>query len=119
MVLFDTFARGIYEGKLLRDLEFELLEWDGEGKTKKVKYKGCWLLVDNGYRGWSTTVPPIKSTCSRKEIRWSEWIELMRKDVECTFGILKGRWGILKTGVQIQGTVAGCDTIWKWSLTHI
>jgi hypothetical protein len=36
----------------------------------------------------------------------------MRKDVECTFGILKGRWRILKTGVRIQGT-AGCDAIWK------
>ena len=26
----------------------------------------------------------------------------MRKDVECTFGILKGRWRIVKTGIQLQ-----------------
>jgi hypothetical protein len=28
----------------------------------------------------------------------------MRKDVECTFGILKGRWRILKTGIRLHGT---------------
>jgi len=29
----------------------------------------------------------------------------MRKDVECTFGILKGMWQILKAGVRIQCVV--------------
>jgi hypothetical protein len=27
---------------------------------------------------------------SVKDTRWSKWAESMRKDVECTFGILKG-----------------------------
>jgi len=35
----------------------------------------------------------------------------MRKDVECTFGILKGRWRILKAGVRIHG-VDGVDDVW-------
>ena len=35
----------------------------------------------------------------------------MRKDVECTFGILKGRWRILKTGVRLHG-IRVVDTIW-------
>ena len=35
----------------------------------------------------------------------------MRKDVECTFGILKGRWRILKTGVRVYG-VDRVDDIW-------
>jgi hypothetical protein len=35
----------------------------------------------------------------------------MRKDVECTFGILKGRWQILKAGVRIHG-VDGVDDVW-------
>ena len=35
----------------------------------------------------------------------------MRKDVECTFGILKKRWSILKTGINTQGNTA--DKIWK------
>ncbi len=45
------------------------------------------------------------------EIRWSKWLESMRKDVECTFGILKGRWRILKSGIRIQG-VDAVDNIW-------
>ena len=35
----------------------------------------------------------------------------MRRDVECTFGILKGRWRILKTGIRIYG-VDRVDEIW-------
>ena len=35
----------------------------------------------------------------------------MRKDVECTFRILKGRWRILKSGVRIYG-VDLVDHIW-------
>lgn len=38
-------------------------------------------------------------TTSRMEIRFSAWLESLRKDVECTFGILKGQWRVLKTGV--------------------
>ena len=35
----------------------------------------------------------------------------MRKDVECTFGILKGRWRILKSGVRLHG-VDAVDSVW-------
>ena len=35
----------------------------------------------------------------------------MRKDVECTFGILKGRWRILKTGIRLESLEAA-DNIW-------
>ena len=35
----------------------------------------------------------------------------MRKDVECTFGILKGRWQILKTVVRLHG-VEQVDKVW-------
>jgi hypothetical protein len=36
----------------------------------------------------------------------------MRKDVECTFGILKGRWRILKSGIRLHGLDV-VDTIWR------
>ena len=49
---------------------------------------------------------------SRKEIHFSEWLESMHKDVECTFGILKGRWRILKTGIRIHGLTEAVR-IWK------
>jgi hypothetical protein len=69
---------------------------DKDGKVKKLRFSGAYLIVDNGYLNWSCTVPPFGVTNNVDEIRWSKWVESMRKDVECTFGILKRRWRILK-----------------------
>lgn len=111
LVLFDDLARGMKEGRRYQDVEFELLERDSNGSVVAVKYRGAWLLVDNGYLSWPTTMPPTKVSMDRREIRWSQWLESMRKDVECTFGILKGRWRILKTGIRLHG-VEAADKIW-------
>ena len=35
----------------------------------------------------------------------------MRKDVECAFGIMKGRWRCLKYGIRLHGIV-NCDKVW-------
>lgn len=75
-------------------------------------YVGPWLIVDNGYLKWSTTVPPLKLYATEAERRWSQWLESLRKDVECTFGILKCRWRILKTGIRLEG-METVNNIWK------
>ncbi len=111
LVRFDEFVSGIRDGTFLQDVEFELYERMPNGHFTTIKYKGGYVIVDNGYLRWSCTVPPFKVTDKITEVRWSNWIESMRKDVECTFGILKGRWRILKTGVRIEG-VEGVDKIW-------
>ena len=49
----------------------------------------AWFLVDNGYLDWSTTIPPMKQHLTYEEIRFSEWLESMRKDIKYTFGIIK------------------------------
>ena len=36
----------------------------------------------------------------------------MRKDVECTFGILKGCWRVLKSGIRVHGHES-TDLVWK------
>ena len=82
LVLFDPFIRGIYDGSLYSDMEFKLWEKDEDGNEVEQCYKGCWVIVDNGYHQWSTTIPPVKVSGDRRVIRWSEWIESMRKDVE-------------------------------------
>jgi hypothetical protein len=102
---------GIRTGKYLSDLEFELYEEQADGTVIKRKYRGAWLLVDNGYHHWAITIPPYKQSEFCNEICFSEWLESMRKDVECTFGILKGRWRILKAGIRVHGLEAG-DNIW-------
>ena len=47
-------------------------------------------------------MPPSKHSSSIAEIRWSHWLESMRKDVECTFGILKKRFTILEKGIDLK-----------------
>ena len=65
---------------------------DRFGNVISVKYKGVYVIVDNGDLQWSCTVPPFTITSNIDEIHWSKWLESTRKDVECTFGILKRRW---------------------------
>ena len=91
-VLYDQFTRGIHKGDILSDYEFELFKYDKDGNVITVKYKGVWLLSDNGYLTWSTTIPPFKETNIFSHKLFSEWVESMRKDIECAFGILKGRF---------------------------
>ncbi|KAI2493280.1 Plant transposon protein [Fragilaria crotonensis] len=106
LATFDDFMQKINDGTILDDVCFELYDFDDDdpGEVIKRTYRGAWLLVDNGYHSWATTVPPIKTTNKKSEIRFSSWLESMRKDVECTFGILKGRWRILKSGIRVSGT---------------
>jgi hypothetical protein len=91
--------------------KFTQLEYIEQGCMVPVRYNGAWLLVDNGYLRWPTTIPPFKESIHYNDIRFSEWLESMQKDVECTFGILKGRFRILKTGVCLHG-VEATDKIW-------
>jgi hypothetical protein len=95
----DTFVSGIRDGTLLDDVNFEHLSCNKDGKVKTLHFSGAYLIVDNGYLNWSCTVPPFGVTNDTDKICWSKWLESMRKVVECTFGILKGRWRIMKAGV--------------------
>lgn len=105
---------GIREGKLSQDVQFQLLSWSGtphENGTEIARHRGAWGLVDNGCHHWSCTQAPGESNLPLTEIRLSEWIKSFRKDSECVFGTRKGRWHILKTGVQLEGEEAA-DDIW-------
>jgi len=110
VVMFDAFVRGIHDGTVISDAEFQLYERRGRAVVP-VSYKGSYVIADNGYLRWAATIPPYKTTGKMSEIRWSRWVESMRKDVECAFGILKGRWRILKTGMRVHG-VDVVDRIW-------
>mmetsp|Transcript_9996 Transcript_9996/g.20675 ORF Transcript_9996/g.20675 Transcript_9996/m.20675 type:complete len:554 (-) Transcript_9996:27-1688(-) len=111
--MYDRFMRGIYDGEILNseDDVFKLYEPGPNGAPSTATYKGVWLIVDNGYIHWPTCIPPFKQWETIKQRRFSEWLESMRKDVECTFGIMKGRFRLLKAGIRLHG-VEACDKIW-------
>jgi hypothetical protein len=124
VVLFDDFAVALHEGKKLQDVRFQLYDHDASGNVTKQMYCGVWQIVDNGYLNWSTTVPPLKTSCNRSDIRFSKWLESIRKDVECTFGMLKGRFRILKTGIRLLGQRSAdnifltCCALHNWLLNE-
>jgi hypothetical protein len=103
VVLYDNFAVGLNEGKTLQDMTFDLYDIDSGGHVYKQRYAGAWFIVDNRYLNWPTTVPPLKTPCSGVHVCFLQWLESIRKDVECTFGILKGRFRNLKTGIRLRG----------------
>ena len=112
IVLMDELATRLKKGKIVTDNVFELFDYNDNDNVIifSIKYREAWLLVENGYLNWSTTIPPLKQTMMHKETRWSEWLESVRKNVECIFGILKDRWRILKSGIRLHG-VDACDNI--------
>ena len=44
----------------------------------------------------------MKAPSSAKELQWSKALESVRKDVECFFGVLKGRFRVLKLPIQYR-----------------
>jgi hypothetical protein len=111
MVHFDKFISGIRDGLLLSKNKFNLVSYDSDKNIVQTTYTGVYVIVDNRYLPWSCTLPPFSMTNKIDKTRWLKWIESMRKDIECTFGILKGRWRILKSGVRISGVV-NVDKVW-------
>ena len=67
-----------------------------------ITISGHYLLCDGGYNKWKCLQCPLKFASDMESRRWSCWLESLRKDVECTFGILKGRFRILKSGIRMQ-----------------
>ena len=87
------------KSKLLADMEWGAYSQDGEVR----KQKGAYFICDGGYHFWEQLIAPYKMQIagSRME-RWSSNLESARKDVECTFGILKKRFLFLKNPIEIQ-----------------
>jgi hypothetical protein len=38
---------------------------DKEGEDRILRLKGAYVIMDNGYLEWSTTVLPVKDLCNR------------------------------------------------------
>jgi hypothetical protein len=112
LIMYDELIRGVKEGRIYSKNVFKLFELDKNKNEVQVTYQGAWFIVDNGYLDWSCTVPPMKDPVSYEQIRFSEWLESIRKDVECTFGSLKQRFAVLRYGIRLA-KIADCDKIWR------
>jgi hypothetical protein len=98
---------------------FNLVEYvvkDGSGRQHIMK--GLYLIVDGGYRQVQCYMEPHKERMSYDEVFFSEWIESVRKDVECTFGILKSRFRILKNAVEYHSASVVQDIMMTCCILH-
>ena len=111
MNLHDDLVRGVKDGVVFEDNEFTLLEHDANENTIDAMHKGARFMVDNGCLSWSCAVAPIEDDGSCEHIKFSEWLESMRKVVERTFGITKGRFFILRNGFRFH-SIEKCDEAW-------
>ena len=86
-------------GSLYRDVEFTLLDNNGVPKV----YKGGYLLTDGGYTELSIFVNPNINRNDRQTVLFGEFLESVRKDVECLFGLLKARFRFLAGNIEYHG----------------
>lgn len=92
----DPYPRSVAEG-LYKDISYYL--YDKNGVMHEIK--GAYLITDGGYPQHPPVyIHPLHSRNSVDAVYWSEWLESVRKDVECTFGILKARFRFLKMPIE-------------------
>ena len=101
----DPAMQDMITGGLLQDFEFFLYD----AKGAKVSHKGAYDISDNGYLKHKSLQCPIKTPVTEAEAAYSERLESIRKDIECSFGILKGRHRILRSRIMWQSQIK-CDT---------
>ena len=65
-----------------------------------MQRKGAYLICDGGYHKWFHMICGLKNTSSLAATIWSCQMESVRKDIECTYGILKMRFAILRHPLQ-------------------
>ena len=94
----DTYPMEVFGGQRFRDLRYVLFTKDGI----PITYQGAWLAVDGGYQKAACFINPMHNRFAFPEVVFSEWLESVRKDVECAFGILKIRFRLLRNPVVYQ-----------------
>lgn len=117
IVRFDGYVSKLRRGELFHDID-PGQEWkyyakerlpDGSEVLLLRSEKGYYLICDGGYHKWRVLQCPNKVTANATVMKWSKVVESMRKDVECTFGILKIRFKILKYPLRFRTK----ETIWN------
>ena len=129
----DPFVNDLMQGRIYSDIGSVIYNSDGSTLT----VKGLHLICDGGYHKVPAMICPMTFRTDMKDVFWSEWVESVRNDVECTFGILKQRFRILKHPFQYHSLdlmedifivcdmihnalliVDGANNNWESSLRH-
>jgi hypothetical protein len=94
----DTYPYDLVHCRVHGDREF--ITYNSLGQPSK--WRGAWIITDNGYTRYMSLQCPDHHATDHDEVMFAEWLESMRKDIECTFGILKQRFRILKNPIRLK-----------------
>lgn len=95
-VHFDSFINKLRYDPAYTELKYELIGVD-------EPISGAYVLSDGGYHAWRALQFPLRHCGGDRDLaRWSRRLESVRKDVECSFGMLKGRFRVLKSAITIR-----------------
>lgn len=90
-------TKAIIEGSMEHIL-FHL--YDTEGNL--VTVQGGYLIADGGFLRIGCMTDPGHGSWAMNEVRWSEFLESIRKDVECFYGILKNRFRFCLGPIEVR-----------------
>ena len=91
----DTYPMKLLSKQVHADRVFQTYN-----RTGDVTYwKGAYLLTDGGYPKVAMLMDTSIKDFDYYTVMWAEWLESIRKDVECVFGILKQRFRWLRNKV--------------------
>ena len=93
----DNFSLRVLNG-LLNNVKYKLYNAFGE----LYNCQGGYIIVDGGYVDSIAFIDPDKFRMTREAVLWSEWVESVRKDVECVFGILKTRFRFFRNAISYR-----------------
>jgi hypothetical protein len=79
---------------------------------------GLYLVCDGGYHKWRVLQCPNKHSSEEGTVRFSQRLESVRKDAECTLGILKKRWHILKNHMLIHDKARIDNIVFTCAILH-
>lgn len=88
IVYHDKLVMAIQRKQFGADIPWKLCNANGE-ETELTG--GLYIIVDGGYPSFSQLVAAVKRSTDKGVQKWTAMLEALRKDVECTFGILKGK----------------------------
>ena len=93
----DDFHKRIMHTDLYKNLGFDLY-CSADGAMKR--YKGCYVLCDGGYGDWRNLISAFACVePGSYRANWSHRVGSVRKDAECTFGVLKARFRVLTSRI--------------------
>ena len=69
------------------------------------------VLSHGSLEQWRILVEPTKYPVNKQDNLFSKWLESVRKDVECFFGRIKGRFRILKLPLYFRHKT-DIDNVW-------